>query len=157
MRIKYLVTLLILYSSFVNAETLLKVFYSEKLVLPDSCYFIARGGNENDFTCPNSTDPFRSISFPLVDKFEESISQSKIEELNENAKTENMDFSFEPVITAVIDKRKHYLSVWELAGKSHQSYTICDHRSCVKISAMELDFVRNIVEQFSTKTIYDLE
>ena len=140
MRIKYLVTLLTLYSCFGNAETLLKVFYSEKLVLPDSCYFIARGGTENDFTCPTSNDPFRSITFPLVDKVEESISQSKIEELNKNAETENMDFSLDPVRTAVIDKRKHYLSVWELAGKSHQSYTVCDHRSCVKISAMGARF-----------------
>jgi len=62
-----------------------------------------------------------------------------------------------PAYEVEIDGKMHYLGEWELAGKSHQSYFVCDRRSCVKISAMEVDFVRGIIEQFSSKTLYDIE
>ena len=155
MRIKSLFILLTMFSSSLYAETVLKVFANERIKLPESCSFIVRGGYENDFTCPSSTDPFRSITFPVLESFEESIPKRK--DANSLAEEEGLDFYSEPVKQLVIDDKKHYLWVWHMHGKSHQSYTVCDYRSCVKVSAMEIDFVRAIMEQFSSKTIYDIE
>ncbi len=157
MLIRFTLIFLCLFSQITEAETLLKVFYTDRIILSENCYFIVRGGDENDFTCPTTNDPFRSISFPTIEQVEKSTSQSRVQEANKSAQTDNLDFHFGPVKSLEIDGKMHYLGEWELAGKSHQSYFVCDRRSCIKISAMEVDFVRGIIEQFSSKTLYDIE
>ena len=115
------------------AETVLKVFENERIRLPESCYFVVRGGNENDFTCPNSGDPFRSVSFPVLENIEES--QSGIIKANEEANKEGLDFYSEPIRKHEIDGKHHYLWVWHMFGKIHQSYTVCYYRSCIKVAS----------------------
>jgi len=112
---------------------------------------------ENDFTCPSPGDRFRSITFPLIDAVEEFNSQTEVDRRDRISDEKDLDFRTISNKSAEIDDRMHYLTVWELGGISHQSYTICEHRTCIKISATELGFVRDMVEQFSSKTLYGAE
>ena len=138
MRIKLYFFILTTFCSSIYAETVLKVFPNEVIRLPDSCYFIVRGGEgkENNFSCPNSKEPFRSVTFPPLQNIEES--QAKIKQANKEANKEAADFYSEPILHQVIDGKNHYLWVWYMFGESHQSYTVCDFRSCINLSLIHI-------------------
>lgn len=134
----------------------LQIFDTEKLILPDDCYFIVSGGIENDFICPSSGTA-RAITFPSIESVVESNAPKRVESRNKILEEEGFDIRESAIKSRTIDGRAHNLGVWEIAGISHHIYTICDQRSCIKITGVELDFVRNLVEQISTKTLYSME
>tara|TARA_B100000700_G_scaffold32072_1_gene30636 strand:- start:3380 stop:3790 length:411 start_codon:yes stop_codon:yes gene_type:complete len=132
------------------------LFFGEELMIPANCYFIARGGHENDFTCPVEGDRFRGISFPLVEEEIKRINLKSKEEWNKDFSEKNLDILITEDKQKTIDDRKHHLRIWEMDGIVHHSYLVCDKRACISIFATESAFVRSLVEQFSTKILYDL-
>tara|TARA_R100000687_G_scaffold83708_1_gene89713 strand:+ start:41284 stop:41748 length:465 start_codon:yes stop_codon:yes gene_type:complete len=151
--VKYFGLILILFSASASTETTVKAFIGGQFVLPSNCYFIVRGGNENDFTCPSGVDRFRSVTFPKRDEVSERSMRQSANKINEASEEDSNDFRAVSVKSELIDDKKHYLNIWELGGIRHFSYTVCEFHSCVRISSIEMEFIENIVLQFSPKTI----
>jgi hypothetical protein len=150
---RYLSLIFIFIFTSANGETLIKVFRESEMLLPKHCYLIVRGGVENDFICPSPTDRFRSITFPLVEDVSEQAMEEDASKINGSAEEEGFDFRIVSVKSALIDSKKHYLLSWELNGIISYSYTICDQRSCIEISANEFSFIENLISQVSLQVI----
>jgi hypothetical protein len=150
---RYLSLIFIFIFTSANGETLIKVFRESEMLLPKHCYLIVRGGAENDFTCPSPTDRFRSITFPLVEDVTEQLMKEDASKINGSAEEDSLDFRIVSTKSALVDSKKHYLQSWELNGIINYSYTICDQRSCIRISANEFSFIENLISQVSSQVI----
>ncbi|MCC2616869.1 hypothetical protein LJ739_11505 [Aestuariibacter halophilus] len=142
---------LIIIPFFSNA-TAVKIFHDREFTLPENCYMVVRGGHENDFTCPVSSDRFRSISFPLLEEVEEE-NKEHFDSLKSRLETEATDLRLLSFTTKEIEERLHSLEVWELNGITNYSYTICDYRSCIRISANEFSFIESLGKTISSEII----
>ncbi|WP_290616197.1 MULTISPECIES: hypothetical protein [unclassified Arsukibacterium] len=133
----------------------LQLFYDEEITIPEYCYFISRGGHENDFTCPVQGDRFRGISFPLVeDEIKRFTSKSK-DDWNKDFLDRNLNTSVIDERRDTIDDRTHLMRVWQMEDIIFHLYIVCDKRACISINATEEGFVRDLVEQFSSRVLYD--
>lgn len=152
---KFLLITILLLATNVNANTAVKLFDGGAVVLPNVCHFILRGGLENSFSCPTEDDKFRSVSFPSPAATKEFESAKSTDELNRTAVENNMDIQMLRIETAKIENKIHYLRHYQQFGQKQYMYTVCDRKSCISISASSTEFITNLLQQFSSKTIYD--
>ena len=145
----------LLISANAIAEMKLKLFYDEELTIPEYCYFISRGGHENDFTCPVQGDRFRGISFPLVEEEIKRINSKSKFDWNKDFLDQNLNTSVIDERRGIIDERTHFMRIWQMEDIIFHLYVACDKRACIRINATEEGFVRGLIEQFSTRVLYD--
>lgn len=150
-----LVTLtFILFSATAQTGTKISLFYDVELAIPDYCYFIVRG-TENDFDCPIAKGSNQSISFREPDTvklhFEKLLSDK--ETINNDSGQGHV--SVVSLSNEKIEEFEHYLEIVKMFGIDRHSYTICDSRSCISFYSSEVNFISALVSQISTSSLYD--